>query len=210
MGAEERVVRLERNGDGFDTKVFDCPKCGTHLQFNLEIGVRRIKVAQTAPAGWSKRVDSLTVPERQVVEECRATGLLGAFMAAFNASNLAGKPSNPEKFFVRFLALAGKKKTPQFAVRLCLPEGERAGHLELWTHGLISAVIADGEFRQFVPTELVNGEKTSNLTPEGGWLQTGEKIDLNGWVKTRFGYVVSRGLLFHELRRRCVGDFQVK
>jgi hypothetical protein len=110
------------------------------------------------------------------------------------------------EYFIKFLRRATRLSTPQFAIRQCLPEEDRAGELELWRMNTVSAVISNGEFKTFLPSEMVDGNEAKRLQMTSGKVTT-ERVTLDIWVKTRWGYVQGKGALLAEMRNRYLGQF---
>ena len=203
------VKESERGSD-----TFQCPNCHTHLQFKVRVKVGGVYVQDfseedraIARENLRRRQDSHTPEERALIDEAKASGVFAPFVEAVKQSG-AIQPKDYEKYFLTFLSKAERIKAPQFALRMCLEEGERAGSLELWTWQHASAILADGAFRQFIPTKLVKGEPVKTLRAESGKPASAVTYpDAKAWVKTRFGYVAGRGLMLGELRKRAAGDF---
>lgn len=188
---------------------FQCPCCHARLQFKLKVNVFGVYELGDADVPVIRRPskDRLTVEERELVESLKEKGVLTAFEAAVKASP-ANNAKDIERFLLTFLQRAVPVKTPQFAIRQCLPAGESFGDLELWQLNKVVAVIADGEFRAFFPDDLIKGKPLKSLNGNGGTLRaTTEQVDLVTWVKTRHGYVSGRGAFFGEMRKRAAGNF---
>lgn len=196
------------------SKVFKCPCCNARLQFKVQVNVLGVyeldqddQPVVVRPAPVPK--DSLTTDERDLVESIKKEGLFDAFERTIRTSTPHNVPSDLEKYFLTFLKRATKIKTPQFAIRPCLPVDEREGELELYAFQNIAAVVNDGFVRSFLPYQLVNGKEIADtLQPSGNGVSvTRRDLTLSDWVKTRNGYVAGRGLLFNELRGRAKGSF---
>lgn len=204
----ELVEAIEKESRGFE-----CPKCHTHLQFMVRVSVIGVRESMTAEEYVARRPgetppkNMLSSAEQQVIEEARAAGVLDAFAAAVKVKT-PPVPANVEKFFIFFLNTATKMKAPQFAVRMCLPDDEAAGDLEMWSSQGVVAVTSDGVFKTFLPKWIVDGKPNPKLEMQGGKPRVvPADTSLKVWVRTRNGYVVGRGLLFNELRGRAAGDF---
>jgi hypothetical protein len=197
------------------TKTFQCPHCDTKLQFKVRVsvcGVFEINdddelLPKPPPKSMPPR-DRFTTEERALLESLKEVGLYAAFESAARASPYTNT-KDMERYLLTFLSSAVPVKTPQFAIRQCLPEDEASGDLELWQLNTVVAVIADGEIRAFFPVDLIKGRPLRTpLQSNGKSITTAkENIAVSDWVKTRNGYVVGRGLLFRELRGKAAGNF---
>jgi len=196
-------------------KTFQCPCCDAKLQLKVQVSVfgvfeindeNELLISKDPKPAVVK--DRLTPEERALFESLRPSGLYSAFENAARAS-LYTNAKDMEKYFLTFIQSAVPVKTPQFAIRQCLPDDEQEGDLELWQLNTVCAVIANGEIRAFFPVELVKGKPLrSPLAASGKSITTSkESIGINDWVKTRNGYVAGRGLLFKELRGKAAGNF---
>jgi hypothetical protein len=194
-----------------ETKSFQCPACKTHLQFLTRIQVVGVHETLTGEqykaAEVNKQIPSKKKPI-EFVEQAKRDGIFAAFAKTVQAAQPYNIPVDLEKYFVTFLTRATKIKTPQFAIRQCLPEDERAGELELYAFQNTAGVVKDGYLRTFLPYQLVQGkEMPSMLTPgDSGITPKAAEMSLPLWVKTRNGYVTSYAL-FSELRGRAAGSF---
>lgn len=196
-------------------KTFQCPCCDAKLQFKVQVGVYGVFQInddnELVPKPTIKPTpvrDRFTPDERSLLEALKTGGLYAAFEAAAQAS-LYTNAKDMERYLLTFLQSAVPVKTPQFAIRQCLPEDEAGGDLELWQLNTVVAVIADGEIRAFFPVDLIKGRPLRTpLQSDGKSITaTKESISVSDWVKTRNGYVAGRGLLFNELRGKAAGNF---
>jgi hypothetical protein len=183
---------------------FNCPHCQTELQFKIK---HKVVGVYTTQPDKIVIVDKLTTVERGIIEDARKRGILQAFDAALRVATNS-PPNDFEQAFLTFLSRANKIRTPQFALRECLDPRDAEGDLELYTHSFVSVVLADGEFRSFIPTPLIKGNSIGTLTPVKGNIKAQQSYHTaTDWVKTRFGYVQGHGALFNEMRKKAAGDF---
>jgi hypothetical protein len=196
-------------------KTFQCPHCDAKLQFKVQVNVHGVyeinddnELLPKPPPKPAPVKDRFTPEERALLESLRAAGLYAAFEAAARAS-MYTNVKDMERYLLTFLQSAVPVKSPQFAIRQCLPEDEASGDLELWQLNTVVAVIADGEIRAFFPVDLVKGRPLrTKLQSDGKTITAGkENVTVTDWVKTRNGYVAGRGLLFKELRGKAAGAF---
>jgi hypothetical protein len=196
-------------------KTFQCPHCDAKLQFKVQVGVYGVfeisddnELLPKPPLEPAVIKDRFSPDERALLESLRTAGLYTAFETAARAS-LYTNAKDMERYFLTFLQSAVPVKTPQFAIRQCLPEDDASGDLELWQLNTVVAVIADGEIRAFFPVDLIKGRPLRDpLKSDGKTITTAkEYVTVGDWVKTRNGYVAGRGLLFRELRGKAAGHF---
>jgi hypothetical protein len=197
------------------SKVFECPCCNARLQFKVKVNVFGVYELgendelqpKRPPVGLLPMKDRFTEGEQRLIAELRENGIYSAFETAVNAALQTNIPKNMGRYLLTFLTRALPIKSPQFAIRQCLPEGDAAGNLEMWCLNQTVAVLADGEFRVFLPLSLVRGEKLKSLTAGNGTINKQEGMDVSEWVRTRHGYVAGRGALFTEMRKKAAGSF---
>lgn len=196
-------------------KTFQCPHCDTKLQFKVQVGVYGVfeitdddkLLPKPAPKPAPVK-DRFAPAERELLETLREAGLYAAFETAAQAS-LYTNAKDMERYFLTFLNSAVPVKTPQFAIRQCLPENEADGDLELWQLNTVCAVVVNGEIRTFFPVDLIKGRPLRTRLQSNGKsvTTTSDNTTVSDWVKTRNGYVAGRGLLFRELRGKAAGAF---
>jgi hypothetical protein len=188
-------------------KTFQCPCCNARIQFKTS--TRIVAVEAVLPSGESveqkpKVNPKFTDEEAAIIERARESGILKNFADAL--SQTSNVPKDAEKYFLTFLKLAQRKDYPQFGLRMALPKGDGGGKLEAWVCQEITLITSDGYFKQFIPTKLVRGETLESLSANGGIQK--KQMTLDMWVRTGFGYVKGKGLLFKELRSaRSHGGF---
>lgn len=194
-----------------ESSAFTCPMCKARVQFMVRVKVYGVREALTADEHdelhGRKTVKGPSDHEREVIELAKSEGVIEALRQAVEASSTS-RPRDIEQFFITFLNSATRTSTPEFALRQCLVDkADARGKLELYTLNGIGAVLADGAFRVFMPTDLIHGRTVKRLGVAGGRPVTKETASLEVWVKTRYGYVVGRGAYMSELRRKSHGDF---
>lgn len=194
-----------------ETKSFQCPACKTHLQFLTRIHIVGVHESLTAEQYTAANLSAPIPPKKkpiEFVEQAKRDGIFSAFVQTVEAAVPGNIPVDLEKYFVTFLNRATKIKTPQFAIRLCLPEDERSGELELWAFQSVAGVVKEGYLRSFIPYQLIQGkEMPSRLMPSSNGIAA-QRTDMNlpRWIKTRNGYVTGY-MLFNELRGKAAGTF---
>lgn len=202
-----------------ETRAFVCPVCSTHLQFRVRVNVSSVGLASTTEeiaardgvpvleGAEARRKRELVENNQEFLASAKALGVFDAFNTALDAQ---GKhlPNHRDSYFIKWLENATRLRVPQFGIRQCLPEDDRAGDLELWGYARVAAVIADGEFRAFVPRDLIDGGQVASLTAGTNGITVKKQIDLPMWVRTRFGYVERPGEFAAELRKHSIGAFQ--
>lgn len=194
-----------------ESRAFSCPNCKARIQFLLRVKVYGVKEVSpeedTDTTNRTRMKAEANAEQREIVELAKQEGVIEALRQAVEASSTS-KPRDIEQFFLTFISNATRTSTPEFALRQCLVDKTDAkGNLELYTLNGIGAVLADGVFRVFMPTELIQGKPLKRLGVKGGAPTSKETTTLEVWVKTRYGYVVGRGAYMSELRRRAIGAF---
>lgn len=198
-----------------ETKAFDCPSCGAHLQFLVRVSVMGVHEAETPQVRPGERLPPpkpAPVPKRKTVypatEAAKDAGIFEAFITTLKTATPHNVPADLERYFSVWLSRAEKVKTPQFAIRPCLEASEREGDLELYAFQNLAAVIRDGYLHSFLPYQFVKGKEIgATLSANGNGIQKKENVTLPEWIKTRNGYVLGRGALFQELRGKAAGAF---
>lgn len=196
-----------------ETRAFECPNCHMHWQFRVRVNVTGVGRTLTGEEFAARENNQPIAPRftsgaQQILDEAEATGILPAFKSVFTSGANANQiPNDLEAYFLTWLTKAQRKPAPQFGIRLCLPKEDRVGNLELYTFQQVTAVLSDGFFRAFLPTPLVKGETIKPLVRTNGMLHSGDTVNLEMWVRTKYGYVSHRGALFAEMQRKCVGEF---
>lgn len=198
-----------------ETKAFDCPSCGAHLQFLVRVqvvGVHEAETPQVRP-GERQPEPKPTKPAKPkavyaATEYAKSVGVFDAFVTTVKTATPHNVPANLERYFSMWLTRAHKVKTPQFAIRPCLDESEREGDLELYAFQNMAAVVRDGYLHSFLPYQFVKGQEIApTLSANGNGIQKTDHLTLPVWVKTRNGYVLGKGALFQELRGKAAGAF---
>jgi hypothetical protein len=208
MGDELTPLKIEAIEK--ETKAFDCPSCGAHLQFLVCVSVVGVHEAEQPQV----RVKAPKVPPPKpkmiypATEIAKSTGIYDAFVTTMKTSTPHNVPADLERYFSMWLKRSQKVKTPQFAIRPCLEAAEREGDLELYAFQNIAAVVRDGYLHSFLPYQFVKGQSiAATLAANGNGIQKTEHLSLPQWIKTRNGYVAGKGALFQELRGKAAGDF---
>ena len=203
------------------TRCFKCPHCQTPLQFNLNINVRGVYELNRGTDGQMialvprppsvTHIDPLSKNEREIIEKVRECGILDAFQKAVTASGRNVTPRKLERYFLTFILRA--TPTARFThstIKRCLPEPEPAGTiLKLWQLDTTCAITANGQFRAFVPIQLIKGQSIASLDSldsDNRTIRTKETT-MDDWIKTRHGYITNRGPLMSELTKRAAGSF---
>ncbi|HEY8560470.1 MAG TPA: hypothetical protein VIL74_08840 [Pyrinomonadaceae bacterium] len=216
-GTPEQIEAIEK-----ETRGFYCPCCNTKLQFRARVQLTSVGIADTREevaerdnvpvqinGADRKRIEKVE-RNRDFLRFAKETGVLDAFEQAVDAASMF-KPKNLEAFFVNWLETAVKVKTPQFALRQCLLSKDLSagGELELWRSGAIGAILQNGNFKVFIPNDLLKGGTVESLATADGGITKQERTNLQVWVRTRFGYIEKSSEFSRELRKHSIGGFQV-
>jgi hypothetical protein len=205
-----------------ETRGFTCPHCNTHLQFRVNVAVVGVQETLTREEGAVRDESPLKV-SKQTLEKYALNGKYDGFLdtaknlGVFDAFNQALEatphsiPKDRELYFLKWFEKASRIKTHSYALRQCLQEKDliAVGDLELWGFQNVCAVLADGVFKVFLPTELTNGKAIEKLVPTEKGFQLQKQTDLTIWVRTRFGYIERSGEFCNELRKHSIGSFQL-
>jgi hypothetical protein len=185
-----------------------CPHCGGPIEVTLTFAIATVAAGTPGPRGARTWEDHLTPEQHAVLDECRAAGVVGAFAQAVAHLPQQSRPADPARFLMTWLAKAGPRVVPPFAVAVLKARYPRQ-RLTFYAADGIVAVMGEGVLLGFVPMHLVIGRPVKGLAANRaikGRLQA-EPGPLEDWVRTRFGYVAGRGLLLEVLQQRSYGDF---
>jgi hypothetical protein len=203
-----------------ETRAFTCPNCNTQLQFRTRIQI--VSIGEPLSAIEVDKRDGRPTSEKalarnKLVEANQnlldAAEKCGVFSAFWQAVETAANhiPSHRKEYFLKWLERAGKQKTPEYGLRRHLKnyEAEVNGELELWGFQDVSAILCDKQFKLFIPTKLVKGEKIEKLkfSPKG--ITTNKQMDLTVWIRTKYGYIAKSKVFTDELRKHSIGAFQI-
>lgn len=205
-----------------ETREFICPCCNAKLQFRARINISSVGLAETREdkaardgrevSYGKKELEDIAEIERNkaFLDFSKKMGVFDAFNQALEGAKIS-IPKNPDSYFLKWLKNATKIKTPQFALRQCLLDEdlEAGGDLELFGYQNVCAVLQNGDFKIFIPRQLVNGEPVETLAATYGGITKQETANLQIWIRTRFGYVEKSSEFSKELRKFSVGGFQV-
>jgi hypothetical protein len=191
-----------------ETRGFCCPVCNTNLQFMASIVIKSVKEAPS-PLEIDIRDgrESIKKVDIEILEQASKLGVLDAFKTACELSDKGAQTNNFEKYFLTFLEKAQRLDYPQYGLRMALPRDGGGGELSVYSLNNIACILSDGYFKSFMPLNLLKGEALKPLVKSARIKS--ETINLDTWVKTRFGYVATKGLMLDELRKRSKGAFQV-
>jgi hypothetical protein len=180
-----------------------CPHCKETFRLDVTLASRAMFANQVPKRALPReeRFSSYEVSLLRLVEE---SGLLEAFAAATRTAKGTQCPKDMDKWFLQFMRTAERVIIPQPTLTVLVEEFPGAQIHVYATHG-ICMVTADGSPVLFCPEVFA---RTSKSRQE----RTGFNFDapvtqLSEWIRTRNGYVASRGLLWSELRGKTAGAF---
>lgn len=192
------------------TKAAKCPHCNNAIQFEIAfraplflraVGVDRSPATPVTPAD---RLESyLSSLDGGAVLDAYAQVMGEVFSDGQRPKDLRGS-------FRHWLSKAEATRVPRWALDR-FKSDHPLGHIDYIQTNGIGAVLSVGRLVQFVPHRVVVGiphragtdARTSLKFRTGGT----EKA-LDGWCRTRYGYVKGNGALFDELRdKKSFGDF---
>lgn len=214
-----------------ETRSFECPNCGEHLQFRLSVKVNGVQRTLTAEEhaernGMSEpmqKIPRLAAPKivdhqyaaeqlrlQRLVQYYKDTGILAAFLEIVSELKAHQMPQDQETFFLNWLRTCTVASLiPQLALRKLINEFDD-GRIEVQHAQGIGAVISDGKLRAFVPMHLLRGE----IIRAGGGSNTklrtlATDAGVDNWIRTRHGYVLGASLMFQEMKRQAKGSFEL-
>lgn len=203
-----------------ETRAFECPCYNAKLQFRARISIASVGLAPTPEQfakerGTEVRIGAekqkklnLLAEHAEILNVAKELGVLTAFNNAIDATS-GSKPLDRDVYFLKWLNTSKKQNTPAFALRQCLPPDDAKGDLSLFGFQDISAILADGAFKMFIPRQLVKGEVIETLEVTSNGVQPQKRMDLTYWVRTKYGYIEKSKEFSDELRKHSIGAFQL-
>lgn len=211
----ERLV-TQFAGEDRMSQLFKCPNCDVSLTVNLEVRIKRVRLAEEE-AIERGNIDTVipspgsgfTPAELELIAELEANGLLKAYEDAFTRVVMVTKPRNMKRSLLSWIECASKRtKIPAFAMRPLYDEF--AGlNIQIYAAQYIAAVVVEGKVMAFYPYHLLKGETVSKITPSGGQITTMKEkpMTVEVWRRSKFGYVLGNGAFFNELQKKSKGAF---
>jgi hypothetical protein len=188
------------------TTPFKCRHCNSMLRLNLAIqiiSIEEVERAENISTGtrWTKAQEHL-------LGRWKSTGLMAVWEDALVSAFSQGRP-RADKFLFKFLAEAAPIWPAHDVLRMATGT-DRPKSVQCWEYAGVTALVINGYLRSFVSTKLLKRGTvgfTLNRTVNSTHHDANRRAYLerrcnteDGWIKTRFGYVVGRGLLFDEIR----------
>ncbi len=184
---------------------FSCPQCSAKLEVHTEIRVKRV-VNSTGQRFTATGAQIATRPMK-AAHPLTDSPLVPALIDAFDKLPAACRP----KDLVDYLGSLIERGVPirlAPSVKRTMYEHFNTIKIQAFSTGGMAVIIADGEFRQFIPVSVLKGLALTGITANGSEItRTRSEYTPEIWIKTRFGYIAQRGVFFDEMRKRSVGAF---
>lgn len=208
-----------------ETRAFDCPNCGYHMQFRLSVKVNTVQ--RTLSGEEAAERDGLPEPRRKLTPEeanppmginrpqlvrlgqyYRDIGITSAFESVVKELMAHQLPPDMNKFFLTWLTTTTKASLiPKLALQRLI--NEFRGEIGVYHAQGIGAVVSNGQLRCFVAMHLLRGEIIRAGNGSNTKLRTRATDErLDAWIKTKHGYVYGKGLLFTEMQKQAKGSFE--
>lgn len=207
-----------------ETRVFQCPSCGYHMQFRVNVKVKAVQeslsgeeidVRDSRPKGSKDQKSELANPPMginrpQLVrlgQYYRDTGIIDAFENVANELMAHQLPADMDKFFLTWLTTTVKASLiPKISLQRLMNEFK--GQVEVYHAQGIGAVTSGGQLRCFVPMHLLRGEIIRAGNGSNTKLRTRATEErLEVWIRTKHGYIYGAGSMFEEMRKQAKGSF---
>lgn len=186
---------------------FKCKRCGVMLSLTLAVQITQV-VAVGAIEGV-KTGTKYTNQQQALLTRWQSLGLLAVFEDAIAQEFGARARPRVESFLFTFLSKAQPIWPKREVIRAATGTAD-AKRVNCWEYGGVTGLVINGYIRAFVPTKLLSGKVALTLNHIAGAasrhdIQRRQYLERRvgseeGWIKTRFGYVVGRGELFDEVR----------
>lgn len=207
-----------------ETRAFDCPQCGYHMQFRLSVKV--LTVQRTLSGEECAERDGRELPPRKLTPEeanppmgvnrpklvrlgqyYQDVGIIPAFEIVAKELLSHQLPNDMNKFFLTWLTTTTKASLiPRLALQRLINEFN--GEIAVYHAQGIGAVVSNGQLRCFMPMHLLRGEIIRAGNGSNTKLRTRATEErLERWIKTRHGYVYGAGMLFSEMQKQAKGGF---
>lgn len=200
------------------TNAVKCPHCGGDVQLKVRIkiaevngGSKDIPSALVSPGPGRLKLTklqawlaSITPTQRGIIAEAQENGLIHALTTAVEYMPAQSRPALVEKYLLTTLSVAepyNKGGAIPRRLLIRLRDLYPTGRVDLFKSHAMLIVVVDGLVKGFLPTNILNE------APPSRFHSVSDAEDA-GWFKTRFGYVAGRGMLYDEMRKRYLGEFQ--
>lgn len=190
-------------------KFITCPHCQERVAITVSLDLNSPRPTTHVEHPAATALDVFTTQEQAILRTAEDTGLLTAYVTAYNFHNPQGTLTEKTKYrsLLLFFKLAAAKRVPQFVVMSF--NAEFGGRLFFHAANGVVSVTSDGKIRAFVPQRVVAGERVGKMGGGSGIAtrMPADEATFHQWVRTKNGYVVGRGLFFDELQKKSRGEF---
>lgn len=191
--------------ENYSKRTVNCPHCSGEIVVVVDYKLSALDPAkiyneqQHGDFGefWKK---SLSVEDRSIVDSAETNGLIEPFARAFEKAH-GQSLTRPHKAFLSWI----KEAKPQPLPREVLDyfAAEYGGRIHFIARQSVGAVLSDGRFEEFYPTEFTSGKKIG-----GKFRVTNASIvQVIDWRRTKYGYVASRGAFYEMINKKNIGEF---
>ena len=181
--------------------VMICPHCSQQIQTEMGLTVDAMFVNQV-PKYERPREERFSSEECSFLLNAENSGVLQAFKDAVTRIKGANTPKDTDKFFLGYVRTCMKKRVPQpYMDRLIqmFPDST----IGIYGSQQILMVTANKTPRLFVPDEFSSNEESKmaalHLTECTG--------RLDSWIRTKYGYVADKGIVFEIFKAKSAGEF---
>lgn len=173
-----------------------CPCCNSLIKVGIAISaeVTVEKLSTDDNTNLDDWRSGLTDGQIAAIENAESIGAIEAFRQAVDESKSLDTPRDIRKFFLTFWRTARPKAIPR--ISLSIITRSIGGRIDIWAAQGVSAVVADGRMRQFIPIELLTGApitKISRANKTVARMDVDENL-LKEWIDSKKGYI-SRGCM---------------
>jgi hypothetical protein len=147
-------------------------------------------------------MEGLDEAQKLAIGMAERAGMLEAYGNVFKHAH-GTVPSNLPRSFIGWSRQLRPKRIASEVLNYL--KDEFGGFISFKSAQSIGAIISDGEIVHLVPCQLIGD------APVGGAVirQTGDQLVVNvqQWVRTKYGYVAGKGVFADSLRKKSVGEF---
>jgi len=186
------------------SRAFICPCCQTELQFLVGVQVKGVRPAEKSVTPEPQPIEAPPSDEDLALANLEEQGVVQPFIQACEWVSNWSPPKDLRRYLLVFLKNAKKASESQLTLKNLVSE-DCHGYLEAYIFQNIVLIIEDGQYRQFMPTEVYKKQFVRKLVTDNGLLQR-VKMNADDWRKTRFGYVAGN-TFFKALQLESRGAF---
>lgn len=193
-----------------DVGPIKCRSCQEHLSFRVALQIVSVKkVEKIEHKSVEDYFAQLPSAQRNLLKRWSENGLLDVLMDALFKKNPLEhvRHRTVQRFVIGFIKNA-EVTWPHHKPVMEAANVDNADRVVCWEYNGITGLVVDGFLKSFVPSSLLVRANPKPFAYNGGGITSPAFKRLRhrteteeGWIKTRFGYVVGRGELFDEISR---------